>query len=373
MRVDTRDLLLLQKIPGVGPQRLRSLIHHFAATGPISTATIRDLAAVEGLDRKTAQTLVGFFRDGGPERLKSIIDEQFVRLEKAGGRIISLWDTDYPENLKKIYDPPPLLFCLGESDDSDRYSVAIVGTRHPSPYGESLATRFATGFSQLGLAVVSGLARGIDTLAHQTVVQSGGRTIAVIGSGIDVIYPPENSALLKQIRQKGMILSEYEMGTKPDAGNFPRRNRIISGISIGTVIIETGPDGGAMITASTAFDQNREVFALPSAIRDRSRSGTNLLIKQGKAMLVESVEDVIVELAPRLKHFLSDITTPPCHTPSLSLFEQQVVDAMDDDPVHIDVLAERAGLTTSDSLVHLLSLEFKGVVKQLPGKLFRRS
>jgi DNA processing protein len=237
-----------------------------------------------------------------------------------------------------------------------------------------MAERFASELSKLGIPIISGLARGIDTSAHAASLKAGGRTVAVIGSGIDVIYPPENKQLFERITEQGAVVSEFLMGAKPDAGNFPRRNRIISGIALGTIIVETGIEGGAMITASTALDQNRATFAIPSAVTDKRKSGTNLLIKEGKAALVESVDDIIAELHPQLKRLLADQkVAQPKAAPELNLFEQKLYDVLEDDPIHIDLLAERASLTTADALVHLLSMEFKGAVKQLRGKMFVKS
>src|SRR5207249_2613278 len=207
--------------------------------------------------------------------------------------------------------------------------------------------------------------RGIDTAAHSATLKAGCRTLAVIGSGIDVIYPPENKQLFERIVERGVVISEFLMGAKPDAGNFPRRNRIISGIALGTIVAETGIEGGAMITASTALDQNRAIFAIPSAVSDKRKSGTNLLIKEGRAALAETVEDILAELQPQLKRWLpSQGEAPKKQAPELTLFEQQLHDVLTEDPIHIDIIAERTGLATSDALVHLLSMEFKGVVKQ---------
>ncbi|MEK9136859.1 MAG: DNA-processing protein DprA, partial [Bacteroidota bacterium] len=269
------------------------------------------------------------------------------------------------------YDPPPFLFARGVFADEDSYSIAIVGTRNPSHYGVQMAEMFSAALSKLGLPIISGLARGIDTVAHSSSLKAGGRTLAVIGSGIDVIYPPENKQLFDRIIENGAVISEFLMGAKPDAGNFPRRNRTISGIALGTLIVETGVEGGAMITASTALDQNRATFAIPSAVTDKRKSGTNLLIKEGKAALTESVEDVIAELKPQLKRVLQlQEAGPKRPALDLSLFEQQLYDVLSDEPLHIDVIAERARLATSDALVHLLSMEFKGAVRQLRGKMF---
>jgi DNA processing protein len=222
--------------------------------------------------------------------------------------------------------------------------------------------------SLLGITVVSGLARGIDTTAHSATLKSGGRTIAVIGSGLDVPYPPENKKLLDQIADTGVVVSEFPMGAKPDAPNFPRRNRIISGLSLGTVIIESAEDGGAMITASTALDQNREVFAIPGNINDKRSSGPNKLIQEGRAKLVQNVDDILAELNVKLEKGSAKKEERPAI--QLTIFEQKIYDILGTDPTHIDDIAEAADSSTSDVLVTLLSLEFKGLIKQLPGKMF---
>lgn len=373
MAVDVRDLLLLTRIPGVGPARLRALVSHFGDSSSVARAGARELSRIPEIDRRTAQSIAAFFRRGTTADEEHFVDSQLSRLNRVEGTIVSFWDPRYPANLKTIYDPPPLLFIRGELRDEDSCSIGIVGTRAPSEYGQTQAEAFAAGFARLGIPVISGLARGIDTAAHSACLGEGGRTLAVIGSGIDVIYPPENRRLVERLIPGGALISEYPMGTKPDAGNFPRRNRIISGIALGTVVIETGIDGGAMITAATAFDQNREVFAIPSAICPGRPSGTNRLIRQGKAHLTEAVEDVLSELAPKLKNLL---TTSPSRTrplPALNFFEQQIADVLSERPLHVDVIAAQTALPMSDVLAHLLSLEVKGVVRQRPGKLFLRA
>jgi DNA processing protein len=298
---------------------------------------------------------------------------QLSRLNKSGGRIVTFWDADYPANLKRIYDPPPYLWILGTLQPRDASGLAIVGTRSPTPYGIQVADRMSAGLASLGLPIVSGLARGIDTAAHGAAVRVGGRTIAVIGSGIDVIYPPENRGLSQSILREGAIISEFEMGTKPDAVNFPRRNRLVSGIPLGVLVVETGPEGGAVITAHLALDQGREVFAIPSPVREGVRSGTNSLIREGKALLVESPDDIISELSPRLGISIGGGDRNIARTqPDLTLFERRVHDALGETPTHVDEISSRAGLSPSDTLVHLLTLEFKGVVRQMAGKLFAR-
>lgn len=365
-------LLVLSRIPGIGPGRLIALVHHFRDPCAIASTSPRLLIAVDGIDRKLAETISTFFRSPAAEDARRFAVDQLRGAQRTRCRILTLWDPDYPSSLRRIYDPPPLLFLRGSFAEDDMRALAIVGTRTPTPYGSRLAAEFARTIAGLGITVVSGLARGIDTISHTEALEAGGRTIAIMGSGLDIIYPPENAMLAERITGNGAVVSEYLLGTKPDAGNFPRRNRIVSGLSLGTLLIETGPEGGAMITAATALDQNREVFAIPSAVHPGRPSGTNLLIKEGKAKLTESVEDILAELHPRLR----GSTLPTAHAasgvPPLTLFEQRVFETLDDTPAHVDVLAVRSGLTVPDTLIHLLALEFKSLARQYPGKRFAR-
>jgi DNA processing protein len=363
--MDVRSLLKLSMVPGIGPTRLRSLVSHFGDPESVLDASERELTSVDGIDRNLARKI----KTGG--NFEKEVQVQLSRLNKSEARIVTFWDNEYPENLRKIYDPPVMLFVRGELAAFDRYSIAIVGTRNPTTYGKHVAEKFSAGLAELEISVVSGLARGIDTIAHAATIRSGGRTIAVLGSGVDVIYPSENRRLSEQIVMNGAIVSEYYMGTKPDAVNFPRRNRIISGISLGTVVVETDVGGGAMITAGTALDQNREVFAVPGNVTEKKSRGTHKLIKEGRAKLVEDVKDVVEELRYKLKPILRD--QPKVQSrPQLSIFEQKIFDALGDEPIHIDALSEKCAMTTSDLLVQLLSLELKGVVKQLAGKYFTK-
>ncbi len=374
MDIDAGELLTLSMVPGVGPSRLRAIVNHFGGTKQVFSASVGELAHVELLDRRTVSSLLEFLRG---EQLRNATREartQLARLNRMGARILTVWDESYPDNLKRLYDPPPFFFLRGTSGPEDEVSIAIVGTRTPSPYGALHADLFARELAARGFTVISGLARGVDTLAHDAALQAGGRSIAVIGSGLDVLYPPENSGLAERIMRRGAVISEFLMGSQPDAVNFPRRNRIISGLSPGTLVIETGIEGGAMITASFALDQNREVFALPGPIGGTRPSGTHRLIKEGRAKLTESVDDIIAELQPSLRRSLD--TAPIAQRaqsprPELTLFEQQVVDAIGSSTVHVDAIALSAGISTSQALVELLGLELKGVVRQLPGKMFR--
>jgi DNA processing protein len=363
--INIRDLLLLAAIPGIGMGRLRALVSRFQTPAAVLEASPRELITVAGIDKKLAST-IAHFSDG-----KEFVDDQLSRINKINGRIVTLWDDEYPSLLKKIYDPPVFLFVRGSLQKQDKYSVAIVGTRHPTPYGKVMAEKFAKELSRTGIVIISGLARGIDTLAHQSTLQAGGRTICVIGSGIDHIYPAENKKIVEEIEDggSGAVVSEFFMGTKPDPGNFPRRNRIISGMSLGTLLIESGETGGALITASTAIDQDRELFCLPGNISEKNSRGTNKLIKLGEAKLVQAVEDILDELEVPLRPILKS-TKEKLPPPQLTIFEQKIFDVLSSEPLHIDAISEQTSFSPSDTLVTLLGLEFKSLVQQLPGKYF---
>jgi DNA processing protein len=360
-----RDLLQLSYVPRIGPQKIRNLVAHFESPALALRASPRELIRVPGIEKKLASNIV--HNKGGAR----FADEQLRLVNRIGARIITIWDSEYPEALRKTYDPPAFLFTLGKFIPCDKHALAMVGTRTPSPYGKNIAEALGRELAQLGITVVSGLARGIDTEAHWATLRAKGRTIAVIGSGLDIPYPPENRRLQELIAHQGAVISEFPMGASPEATNFPRRNRIISGLSLGTIIVESGEDGGAMITASTALDQNREVFAIPGNITEKRSAGTNKLIREGRAKLVQRVDDILEELGPQLRHLLKK-ETPPDPALDLTLFERKIFDKLTDEPIHIDELAELAETLTADALVSLLSLEFKGLVRQLPGKMFLR-
>lgn len=369
--VSVRDVLVLTQVPSVGPHRLRQMLTHFGDSAAARTATARQLIEVDGFSRKLAASVAAHLRSSSMRKGEEFASVQLSRINASGGSIVSFWDAKYPDALKRIYDPPLLLFMLGDVRPDDQFAVAIVGTRSPTRYGSGIAERFSGELARRGVCVVSGLARGIDTVAHEAALGGGGRSIAVIGSGVDIVYPPENRKLAQRLARHGAVLSEYTMGTRPDACNFPRRNRIISGLSIGTIVVETDVTGGAMITAASALDQNREIFAVPGLLGANQSHGCHELIKTGRAKLVESVDDVLLELRlPR--RFVSGTPEVVRSLPTLTLFEQTVLQVIPSDAIHVDDIATKASMTMSDALVHLLSLEFKGYVKQLPGKLFAR-
>ncbi|MGB9591913.1 MAG: DNA-processing protein DprA, partial [Candidatus Kryptoniota bacterium] len=337
--------------------------NYFGDADSVLGATEKQLLAVEGINQAIARNIVQ------RKESENEIRNQLSRMNKANARIVTFWDKDYPENLKKIYDPPVFLFVRGSLATEDKYSIAVVGTRNPSVYGKHVAEKISAQLAENGIPVISGLARGIDTVVHSVTVRSGGRTVAVLGSGVDVIYPSENRKLSEQILLTGAVISEYLMGAKPDSVNFPRRNRIISGMAIGTVVVETDVSGGAMITASLALDQNREVFAVPGNITEKKSRGTNMLIKEGRAKLIDDISDIVEELGNRIRPLIKNAEKAQQRI-ELTLFEHKILEILTDEPQHIDVLAERSRMTTSDLLVQLLGLELKGVVKQLPGKYF---
>ncbi|MFQ5631434.1 MAG: DNA-processing protein DprA, partial [bacterium] len=249
-------------------------------------------------------------------------------------------------------------------------ALAIVGTRSPSTYGKQVAEKLTTGLAQEGFVTVSGFARGIDTVVHSETVKRGGQTIAVLGCGLDVIYPPENKTLAEKIIDKGAMISEFPFGTKPDAMNFPRRNRIISGLALGTIVVEARNKSGALITANLALDQNREVFAIPGSIYSPLSSGPHQLIKEG-AKLVSTIEDIFEEI-PIQGELFQRHEYKIVDKEKLGQQNINILECLSNDPVHIDQLASKTNLATSELLALLLQLEFSGYVKQLPGKMFVR-
>ena len=358
------DLFLILSVEGIGPGKFRNLLAKFRSTKNILSADYQALSKT--INPKLAK---GILNAGlGRSETEKIVEDELKKLEKLNGKIITIWDREYPLLLKKIYDPPLLFYMLGELKESDQFSIAVVGTRQPTNYGKVHGEKISMDLSGQGITIISGMARGIDSIAHNSALKSGGRTIAVIGSGLDVIYPAENKKLFEKISENGVVISEFSLGTKPDAQNFPRRNRIISGLSLGVVVIETGIQGGAMQTAALALDQNREVFALPGNVGVKQSDGTNILIQKGEAKLIISADDVISELEIKLKPVLGK--NIPKQQIDLTLFEEKIINIMNSEPLHIDKIASLASLTTSDCLVNLLSLEFKGLIKQLPGKMF---
>ncbi len=362
------NLKILLSVDGIGPGKIRNLLAAFHSIESALAANYKSLVSVEGISDTLAKRI--YHEKNKRQEHESFFQKELNVLEKIGGKITTVWDEDFPPLLKKIFDPPLLLYFKGTFAENDNYSIAVVGTRQPTNYGKIQAEKITSELCAQNITIVSGLARGIDSIAHHTSLKNGGRTIAVIGSGLNVIYPAENRRMFDEITEKGLVISEFPIDTKPDAQNFPKRNRLISGLSLGTVVIETGITGGAMQTAALSLDQNREVFAVPGNLGVPQSEGTNRLIQKGEAKLVRSAEDVLEELELKLKPVLGK--NIPKVQLQLTLFEEKILAALDNNAVQIDKIASITNLSTADCLVQLLSLEFKGLVKQLPGKMFAR-
>lgn len=366
-----KNLLLLSRIPSVGATRLRALLARFQSVDKILNASTSELSRTPNIGTATAESISKFLHS--PERLKveADIDAQFDKLSKFNAALITILDDDYPSLLKEIYDAPVYLFVRGNLTPQDSRALAIIGTRYPTDYGKNVAKKFATAFARNGITVISGLAFGIDSTAHAAALDAGGRTIAVLGNGIDTIYTDPKGKLYPRILENGAIISEEWLGTAPIAENFPKRNRIISGLSLGIVIVESDHKGGSMITAKYALEQNRDIYAVPGSIFSPKSNGTNTLIRDSQAKLVLSPDDIIADYPahhPKPQSLLDQFH----HVPDLTADEQKIYALLSHEPIHIDTIAEQSGLDVSDVLVLLFELEIKGAIRQLAGKLFQR-
>ncbi len=359
-------LRLLLEVDGIGPGKLFNLLAKFASLDDLINSGYTSLINVEGISQNLANRILKQIDKYHIYSKK--IKKELDKLDKLGANWVTFWSENYPKNLKTIFSPPIILYYKGSLKPSDTNSIAIVGTRMPTQYGKNIAEKFGDEIASKGFTVVSGLARGIDSSAHRGALKHNGRTIAVIGSGLDVIYPSENKKLFEEISMNGAVISEYVLGTKPDAQNFPKRNRIISGMSLGTLVVETKSSGGALQTAAYALEQNREVFAIPGNLGSTQSEGTNLLIQKGEAKLVRNLDDIFVELKLKIEPKIG-INIPKPNI-ELNFFEQRIFDSLSNEPKHIDIIAKETEINSSECLVHLLSLEFRDLVKQLPGKMF---
>lgn len=362
-------LKLLLSIEGVGPHKIFSLLNYFHNFENIFDSDPFTLMKVDGISKNLSQKILNAKLQ--IDTFTKKVEYEQKQLERIKATTITYWDKEYPELLKKIYYPPLIIYTLGKFSEQDKYSIAVVGTRQPTNYGKIQTEKIVAELAEKNITIVSGLARGIDSIAHKTALKSNCRTIAVVGSGLDIIYPPENYKLFYEIAEKGAVITEYELGTKPDAQNFPRRNRIISGLSLGTLVIETKLNGGAMQTAAYAVDQNREIFAIPGNINVKQAEGPNTLIQRGEAKLVTNAEDILSELKIMLRPEVGKNIPKP--SVDLTLFEEKLLQIIGNDAKHIDEIATLSSMSVSDCLVNLLTLEFKGLIKQLPGKMFMLS
>ena len=352
------------RVPGIGPVRLRALLDHFGDISQAWGASAATLRAL-GFDRRTIEAFMTW-------RSKLDLSDELSRLLELGVTVLT-WDSpDYPSLLKVIPNSPPVLYVRGELLPQDDWALGVVGTRRAtsrrpawrSPRGTGSADTGDTliGLAAGGVTIISGLAYGIDTYAHQTALDAGGRTIAVLGSGVDIIYPAQNRKLADKISSQGAIVSEYPLGTRPEGSNFPPRNRIISGLSLGVLVVEGTTRSGAMITADFAAEQGREVFAVPGNILNRLSSGPNQLIQNG-AKLVTSIGDVLEEL---------NLTMVAEHTEAREILPDNETEAvllqhLSADPVHVDDLGRAAGLSASEVASSLTLMELKGKVRQVGG------
>ncbi len=354
-----RDVLLLLTIPNVGPGRVRKLLSIYNNAADIIRSPLKQLMRIDGVDEKIARQL----KSGADEKR---VDEQLALMEKKGISCLTIWEQNYPVLLKKTVSPPVVLFYRGKIPDAWPPMLGVVGTRMPTQYGRTVAEQITFRLVENGIAVVSGMARGIDTVSHTAALKHQGQTFAVLGCGVDTIYPPENRKIYEKIMQNGAVLSEYFIGTKPDAVNFPRRNRIISGMSLGILVVEASAKSGALITANYALEQNREVFAIPGNITSNRSVGPNRLIQQG-AKLVGSFDDILEELSVKIRK-PTEKTIPP----NLSDLEKQLLEHLSFEPLHIDQLVLNLEQAPASILARLLTLELMGLVKQLSGKMFIR-
>ena len=288
-----------------------------------------------------------------------------------GINVITVLDENYPINLRYVYDNPMVLYCKGDFIEEDNLSIAIVGSRKATAYGKWASEKFSRELAKLDITVISGMAKGIDTCAHKGALNGNGRTVAVLGSGIDVIYPKSNKDLYNEISQNGVVVSEFPIGTEPYATNFPLRNRIISGISLGVILIEATEKSGSLITAEHAMEQGKEVFAVPGNINSMFSRGTNTLIKDG-AKIVLDIEDILEEIY-ELKEKLTSMEEKDVNYSDLSIIEMKIVNCLKEKPTHCDNIVYMTGLDISTVNSTLTILELKGIVKELQGRIYTLS
>jgi DNA processing protein len=374
---DIEKWLKLTAADGVGPVIFGRLLNHFGSPDKTLGASVSELTKVEGIGSHTAERIAA-----SRDRANTAAELELAR--KIGVWIVHLRDERYPPLLKQIYDPPPVLYIKGTLTESDNLCVAIVGARRCSLYGSEQSSRFAHILAASGFTICSGMALGIDTAAHQGALAAGGRTIAVQGCGLAEVYPPENRKLFETIAESGACISELPLSYQPLSENFPPRNRIIAGLSLGTIVIEAGSNSGSLITAKAALEYNREVMAIPGKIDSPISRGTNRLIKDG-AKLVDSIEDVMEALGyvgSRLNEHVSSIADSVAAKVELPLFdigrlnlsapEKSVYDYLHTDPTHVEQLITELELPAGSVNAAIVSLRLKGLIKQLPGNMFVR-
>lgn len=341
-------------VPGIGRVRVSLLEKHFGDLARAWHAPAAELKAA-GLEPRLAQAIVG-------HRSRISLDEEMEKLERLSVRPLTGHDPAYPRLLKEIYDPPPVLYIRGSLVAEDEWAVAVVGSRHSTIYGRQVAEDIVADLARHKITIVSGLARGIDSIAHRSALEAGGRTIAVLACGLDQVYPPEHAPLAREIMGHGALVSEQPLGMPPRADYFPRRNRIMSGLSLGTLVVEAGETSGALITARLANEQNREVFAVPGSILSPVSRGTNYLIQEG-AKLVRNYQDILEEL--NLSIAAQQLEMKELQPPSDA--ESRLLQFLSAEPVHMDEICRQSRLPISQVSSSLAMMELKGLVRQVGG------
>jgi DNA processing protein len=367
--MDCREAFVaLNMIEGIGPVRVRQLLERFGDSTAILRASRAELQQVHGIGPETAEAIANW------EKTVDLGGE-LKRIEQSGCKIVLQSDENYPPLLKQIYDPPVVLYVMGSLTVKDRNAVAMVGSRMTTHYGIEVARKIAYQLAYTGVTVVSGGARGIDTASHQGALSAKGRTIAVLGTGINLVFPAENGELFGRIAEQGALVTQFPFNRKADKMSFPIRNRLVAGMTLGTVVVEANLTSGALITAGMAVDYGRQVFAVPGRVDSPRSKGCHDLIKKG-AKLCEGVEDILSEFeymfpASNLPSMLNDAAALPAMT--LSEAEQTVYDLVDKEECNTDDIIRRSGMPSSSVSVALLGLEMKRLIRQLPGKLFVRN
>lgn len=360
-------LVVLNLVRGLGPARIRSLMAHFGTAAEIFRQPASALSQVPGIGAHLSRAIRQW------EEVEYA--EEFRLIKKLGLKILTIFDQEYPANLKEIYDPPTVLYTLGSLIPEDKPALAVVGSRRASRYGLQAAHNLAAQLAERGFTVVSGLARGIDTQAHRGALDGGGRTLAVLGSGLGNIYPTENQKLAEEISHSGAVISEFPVRAVPDRQNFPLRNRVVSGLSLGTLVVEAAERSGALITARMAMEQGRVVMAVPGRIDSFSARGTNALIRDG-AKMVSGIDDILEEfeyLFPELGTSAADQSPAGPALENLSPEEIRVYEALQEEELNMEDLLAKTGLPSPPLSAALLALELKRLIRRLPGKVFMRS
>lgn len=361
---EVETLISLNLVADIGSTQLKKLLNYFHKPQNILNASEGKLMAVSGIGEKAASRIRSFKKED--------LDKELALAKKYNLKILTLDDPEYPENLTQIPDPPIVIYAKGRFSKQDKLSLAVVGSRRASFYGLSCAEKFSGDLSRLGITIISGMARGTDTAAHRGALKAKGRTIAVMGSGFSYIYPPENVKLAQEISLCGAVISEFPCETEPLGRNFPRRNRIISGLSLGVLVIEAALNSGALITADFALEQGREVFSLPGKVDSRNSFGTHALIKQG-AKLVSCLEDILEELnldmiIPQQPGQDKELVGIPKLSPEAAALYGLISEV----PKSLEEILVKVKLTPSVAMKELLSLEIRHLIRQVPGRQFVR-